>query len=71
MKANPKQCGAKTRSGRPCRTPGMANGRCRMHGGTSTGRPIIHGRYTRAALNRRREWVAVIRDLNELIKQVD
>lgn len=24
----------------------MENGRCRMHGGTSPGRPIIHGRYS-------------------------
>lgn len=29
------QCGAKTRSGKPCVNPGMANGRCRMHGGKS------------------------------------
>lgn len=26
-------CGAKTRSGEPCKTPAMENGRCRMHGG--------------------------------------
>lgn len=26
-------CGAKTRSGAPCKTPAMENGRCRMHGG--------------------------------------
>ncbi len=31
------RCGAKTRSGTPCKSPAMANGRCRMHGGTSTG----------------------------------
>src|SRR5208283_2161850 len=30
-------CGAKTRAGLPCREPAMANGRCRIHGGTSTG----------------------------------
>ena len=29
------RCGAKTRSGTPCRSPAMANGRCRMHGGKS------------------------------------
>lgn len=28
-------CGAKTRSGKPCRGSAMANGRCRMHGGTA------------------------------------
>lgn len=32
-------CGAKTRSGKPCRNRAMANGRCRMHGGKSTGAP--------------------------------
>ena len=31
------RCGARTRSGRPCRSPAMPNGRCRMHGGSSTG----------------------------------
>src|SRR3954452_17185048 len=32
---HPMQCGAKTRSGAPCRTRPMPNGRCRMHGGKS------------------------------------
>ncbi len=30
-------CGAKTRSGTPCRNLPMKNGKCRMHGGASTG----------------------------------
>lgn len=30
-------CGAKTRSGDPCKNYAMANGRCRLHGGKSTG----------------------------------
>lgn len=30
-------CGAKTRSGHTCKNSAMANGRCRMHGGKSTG----------------------------------
>lgn len=48
-----KLCGAKTRSGKPCKTPAMPNGRCRMHGGTSTGAPKgnrnawKHGRYSK------------------------
>ena len=29
------QCGAKTRDGTPCKARAMANGRCRMHGGTA------------------------------------
>jgi hypothetical protein len=31
------RCGARTRVGGCCRQPAMANGRCRMHGGLSTG----------------------------------
>lgn len=32
-----KRCGAKTRAGGKCKAPAMANGRCRVHGGASTG----------------------------------
>lgn len=32
-------CGAKTRSGEPCKAKAMPNGRCRMHGGTNKGAP--------------------------------
>jgi|SRR5690348_7392307 len=31
------RCGAKTRMGTACMSPAMSNGRCRMHGGRSTG----------------------------------
>ena len=34
-----KRCGAKTRSGGKCKNWAMPNGRCRMHGGKSTGAP--------------------------------
>ena len=35
------KCGAKTktRNGRPCQNNAMSNGRCRLHGGLSTGPP--------------------------------
>jgi hypothetical protein len=33
------RCGARTRSGSPCRSPAMPNGRCRMHRGPSPGAP--------------------------------
>ena len=36
---NRKRCGAKTRSGNTCKNWAMPNGRCRMHGGKSTGPP--------------------------------
>ena len=31
------RCGARTRAGHACRQPAMRNGRCRLHGGKSTG----------------------------------
>ncbi len=38
-------CGAKTRSGRPCRRRDLyANGRCRLHGGLSTGPKTEQGK---------------------------
>ena len=61
------RCGAKTRGGTPCAAPAMANGRCRMHGGKSTGPRTPeglarcraanwkHGMYCREALASRRE----------------
>ena len=33
------RCGARTRNGKPCRSPAMPNGRRRMHGGLSPGPP--------------------------------
>ena len=56
------RCGAHSRrSGQPCRNPVMANGkgRCRMHGGTSTGRPPTHGKTTKAYLLQR-DWVRLL-----------
>jgi len=37
-------CGARTRADLPCRQPAMRNGRCRMHGGASTGARTEAGR---------------------------
>jgi hypothetical protein len=31
------RCGAKTRSGQPCKAQALTSGRCRLHGGLSTG----------------------------------
>jgi hypothetical protein len=43
------RCGAFARSsGQPCRQPGTgANGKCRFHGGKSTGRPVTSGKHTK------------------------
>jgi len=45
-----KLCGAKSRrnENRPCRGIAMANGRCRMHGGKSTGRKTEEGKRNHA-----------------------
>src|SRR5260370_41246710 len=37
------KCGARTRRGTPCQSPAMRNGRCRMHGGMSTGPRTAEG----------------------------
>jgi hypothetical protein len=38
------RCGARSRrTGKPCAGPAMANGRCRMHGGSSTGPRTAEG----------------------------
>lgn len=36
------KCGAKTRGDQPCKSRAMANGRCRMHGGTNKGAPTAN-----------------------------
>jgi len=58
------RCGAKCRTGDPCQNASMKNGRCRMHGGKSTGAPIKHGQRTKAAIAQRssdRDLIKVLR----------
>jgi hypothetical protein len=43
MKPIPWPCGARTRSGDPCKALALGNGRCRNHGGLSTGPRTIEG----------------------------
>jgi len=44
-------CGAKTRKGTPCKQGGIfENGRCKLHGGLSTGPTTPEGK-AKAALN--------------------
>jgi hypothetical protein len=47
-------CGAQTRKGTPCMAPALTNGRCRMHGGLSTGPTSIEGRRRIAEAARKR-----------------
>jgi hypothetical protein len=69
------RCGAKTRAGGcTCRQPAMANGRCRFHGGKSTGSRTAEGR-ARCALARRKhgfysaETVALRREARTLLRR--
>jgi len=77
------RCGAKTRKGTPCQAPAMKNGRCRMHGGKSTGprtpegierirqAHLKHGRFTREAIAHRKELNALIREWRGTLKEID
>lgn len=50
------QCGAKTRPGAPCKSRQLyPNGRCKNHGGASTGPRTAEGRARIAASNRARQ----------------
>lgn len=52
---SPKQeCGARTRVGLPCRCKPLPNGRCRLHGGLSTGPKSEAGRQRISAAQKRR-----------------
>ncbi|MFH1974657.1 MAG: HGGxSTG domain-containing protein [Pseudomonadota bacterium] len=69
------RCGAKTRSGTPCKSPAMTNGRCRLHGGKSTGPPkgnqnaFKHGLYSRDAIERRRYIRQLFKDSQALFQE--
>lgn len=66
--SNIRYCGAKARStGQPCRGSAMKNGRCRLHGGVSTGRPITTGLWTKEAIRQRKNVSALIRQTKELL----
>lgn len=51
------KCGARCkRTGLPCLQPAMANGRCRLHGGKSTGPRTKEGRKAIAKANTKHGW---------------
>ena len=77
------RCGAKTRKGTSCKAPAMKNGRCRMHGGKSTGPKtqegierirqahLKHGRYTKEAIAYRKEFNALLRTWRNTLKEIN
>ena len=64
------RCGAKTRSGKPCRAPAVVSKkRCRMHGGAEgSGAPkgnrnaFKHGRYSKESIEDRQAIRKLIRE---------
>jgi len=77
------RCGAKTRKGTLCMAPAMKNGRCRMHGGKSTGpktpegiekireAQLKHAKYTKEALAERKEFHSLMRKLRGTINELN
>ena len=75
------RCGARTRVGTSCCQPAMRNGRCRMHGGLSTGprtleglermrtAKTVHGAYGAAAEDLR-NLVRVLKGLTKRVPEV-
>jgi hypothetical protein len=73
------QCGAKTRRETACKGPAMRNGRCRMHGGLSTGPRTpeglarsrkarwIHGLYSRETRLLRTESLLLLQGIKALL----
>ena len=66
-----RQCGARTRSGKFCRSPATKKGRCRLHGGASgSGAPpgrrngqYRHGERTKGAIAERQKFSALLKML--------
>ena len=78
------RCGAKTRKGTACQRPAnKKNGRCRVHGGASTGprtkegrariaeANLRHGRYTKDKLGKQREKAAKGREIRKELRQME
>lgn len=66
------RCGAHCRTtAEPCRNPAMKNGRCRMHGGKSTGRPVTHGRTTQVRKQSYQDTKNILRSLKDMLNRAD
>ena len=73
------RCGARTRSGKPCRAPAVeGKKRCCMHGGAAgSGAPRgnknaqKHGLYTREAIAQRRQLSELVRQSRKLMLKIE
>jgi hypothetical protein len=76
------RCGAKNRHGSRCQCPAMQNGRCRLHGGLSTGprtpegiqriklAVTKHGRYSQRAKVEREHYRKLLRDFRWILEAI-
>ena len=76
------RCGAQTRRGTACQAPAMPNGRCRLHGGKSTGPRTVdglercrkanwkHGWYSQQSLAERRQVRELMRSSAQLLREL-
>lgn len=77
MRASPR-CGARTRSGDPCRAPALrGKTRCRMHGGAAgsgapfgNGNALTHGFFTREAIDERKFVRIVLIEAENLLRSL-
>jgi hypothetical protein len=77
------RCGARNRRGLSCQQPAMKNGRCRLHGGKSTGARtpegrrriaqanLKHGYFTKAARQERRDFRALVKGLRQQMRELE
>lgn len=75
-------CGARTRRGTECQCPAMGNGRCRLHGGLSTGPKTLegierirravtkHGRYSAAVRSESIYVRDLLRECREILNEI-
>src|ERR1700686_394330 len=76
------RCEAKTRRGTPCQCPAIPNGRCRLHGGMSTGpktpagidrirRAVTkHGKYSKRARAEGQKYRKLLRHWREMLASI-
>jgi len=77
-----RRCNAKTRSGNTCKAPAMRNGRCRMHGGKSTGPKtkkgiekiraahLKHGEYSKEAQTEKKYFRSLLKSLEGTMQEI-
>ena len=78
------RCGAKTRQGLPCKRPAnKRNGRCRLHGGASSGprtkkglakiaaANTTTGQHTKAMIARRKEDAKIAKELRDRLRVIE